>query len=294
MRKPTLDLDILRSFAAGVELGSFAKAAERLGRSTSAVSAQIRRLEEQTGTAIFRKTGRGLGLTNAGEVLLSYAHRLLDLNDEAIVAVNGTAAERWLRIGLQEDFSETLLPRILLRFASAHPKVRIEARVARNTELIDLVATGRLDFVIVWDNDINSSQDPERTMIATAPVRWIGPYKYKLDWGSGFLPLVTYDENCWFRSIATTALRRIDRSWRIALTSPSLAGIWAGVSAGLGVTIRTPLGLAPDVKVLDETEYGLPRLGSISVAIRRKNVMRDPLSDRLESIVVEEVCNLCQ
>src|SRR5579871_2716995 len=93
MRRITLDLDVLRSFATGTELGSFAKAAERLGRSTSAVSAQIKKLEDQAGTAIFRKAGRGLALTEAGETMLSYARRLLDLNDEAIVAVHGMAVE---------------------------------------------------------------------------------------------------------------------------------------------------------------------------------------------------------
>jgi DNA-binding transcriptional LysR family regulator len=175
MRKPTFDLDVLRSFAVGMELGSFAKAADRLGRSTSAVSAQIKKLEELSGTAIFRKAGRGLALTNAGETLLSYAHRLLDLNDEAIIALHGIAAEGWLRIGLHEDFGETLLPRILGRFARAHPKVRIEARIARNAELLDRVTKGRLDFALVWDDGISSLHNPHRTTIATVPVRWIGP-----------------------------------------------------------------------------------------------------------------------
>src|ERR1700742_1926169 len=106
MRRITLDLDVLRSFATGMELGSYAKAAERLGRSTSAVSAQIKKLEDQAGTASFRKAGRGLALTEAGETMLSYARRLLDLNDEAIVAVHGMAVEGVLRIGMQEDFGE--------------------------------------------------------------------------------------------------------------------------------------------------------------------------------------------
>jgi len=129
MRRATFDLDVLRSFVAGVELGSFAKAADRVGRSTSAVSAQLRKLEDQAGTAIFRKAGRGLALTDAGETMLAYARRLLDLNDEAAAAVRGLELEGWVRLGLQEDFGEVLLPEVLGRFARAHPKVRIEARV---------------------------------------------------------------------------------------------------------------------------------------------------------------------
>lgn len=296
MKKRTLDLDVLRSFTTGIELGSFAKAADRLGRSTSAVSAQIKKLEEQNGTAIFRRAGRGLALTNAGETLLAYAHRLLDLNDEAIIAVQGLAAEGWLRVGLQEDFGETLLPRILGRFARAHPKVRIEARVARNAELLGLLAKGSLDFALVWDNGTSSSDSPHKTTIATVPVRWIGPQNQdlQLDRTREPLPLVAYDDSCWFRSIGTTALERLGRTWRITLTSPSLAGIWAGVSAGLGVTIRTSLGLVPNVKVLDEAEHGLPELRPIAIAIHRKDIGPDPLAERLAAIVSEEVRFVCE
>ena len=82
MRRTIFDLDVLRTFSTGMELGNFAKAAERLGRSTSAVSAQLKKLEEQAGTPIFRKAGRGLALTDAGETMLGYARRLLELNDE--------------------------------------------------------------------------------------------------------------------------------------------------------------------------------------------------------------------
>jgi DNA-binding transcriptional LysR family regulator len=136
MRRTIFDLDVLRSFVTGIELGSFAKAAERLGRSTSAVSTHLQKLEEQAGTMLLRKAGRGLALTDAGETMLAYARRLLDLNDEAAAAVQGIELEGWVRLGLQEDFGETLLPEVLARFSRAHPKVRIEAHVIRNAELV--------------------------------------------------------------------------------------------------------------------------------------------------------------
>src|ERR1700754_4567690 len=96
MRKIIFDLDVLRSFVTGMDLGSFAKAADRLGRSTSAISAQMKKLEEQAGTPIFRKAGRGLALTEAGETMLAYARRLLDLNDEAAAAVRGVDLAGWV------------------------------------------------------------------------------------------------------------------------------------------------------------------------------------------------------
>ncbi|XLM19922.1 LysR family transcriptional regulator, partial [Chromobacterium piscinae] len=123
MRKTLLDLDALQSFASGVELGSFARAAEGLHRSTSAVSAQLKKLEEQAGVPILQKYGRGLEPTPAGEALLSYARRLLELNDEAVQAVQGAELAGSVRLGLAEDFGEGMLPQALGRFARACPEV---------------------------------------------------------------------------------------------------------------------------------------------------------------------------
>ena len=136
MARVNFDLDVLRTFVTGIELGSFARAADRLGRSTSAVSAQLKKLEEQAGTPVLRREGRGMALTESGETLLGYARRLLELNDEAASALRGATLEGRVRLGMQEDFGETLLPALLGRFARAHPKVRIEVRTARNQELL--------------------------------------------------------------------------------------------------------------------------------------------------------------
>jgi DNA-binding transcriptional LysR family regulator len=289
MMKPAFDLDVLRSFVTGIELGSFAKAADRLGRSTSAVSAQIKKLEEQAGTAIFRKAGRGLALTEAGETMLSYATRLLDLNDEAAIAVQGMAVVGIVRVGMQEDFGEILLPKVLGRFGRAHPKLRIEARVGRKNELMERIEKGRLDLAIGWDEGVATAA-VHKSDIATVPVGWIGPaVGSPSDQRDGEpLPLISYDDGCWFRSIGTAALDRINRPWRVALTSPNLSGIWAGVSAGLGLTIRTPLGLAPGVRFLDADEYRLPELPSIRLALYRSEAELDPVAERLADILTEE------
>ena len=172
IRPVTFDLDVLRSFVAGVELGSFGRAADRLGRSTSAVSAQLKKLEEQAGVPLLRKAGRGLALTDAGETMLAYARRLLELNDQASVAVRGTRLQGRVRLGLQEDFGEILLPQVLGQFARAHPQVRIEARVARNAELLERVAAGELDLALAWDHDATR---PHGVRLAELPLCWIGP-----------------------------------------------------------------------------------------------------------------------
>lgn len=158
MSRTNFDMAALRSLLAGMELGSFARAADRVGRSTSAISAQIRKLEEQAGTPLFRKSGRGLALTAAGEAMLGYARRLVDLNDEAAVAIRGVDLAGGIRLGLQEEFGEGLLPEVLGRFARAHPKIRIEAVVSRNADLLARIDAGRCDLALIWAN-VHQSPD---------------------------------------------------------------------------------------------------------------------------------------
>src|SRR5579859_4952575 len=232
MRRVTFDLDVLRSFVIGVELGSFARAADRLGRSTSAVSAQLKKLEDQAAAPLLRKSGRGLTLTDSGEALLSYARRLLDLNDEAASAVRGVELEGWIRLGLQEDFGETILPQVLGRFARAHPKVRIEGRIARNAELEDKIASGRLDLALVWGvGAACGTAEP----IAALPLCWLGSAAQAPMWRAGGdepVPLATLEAPCVLRTIACDHLDRAGLAWRVAFLSPSLSGLWAAAAAG--------------------------------------------------------------
>ena len=279
---------MLRSFAAGMELGSFAKAAERLGRSTSAISAQLRKLEEQAGTAIFRKAGRGLALTEAGETMLAYARRLLALNDEAAAALHGADLEGWVRLGLSEDFGEALLPAVLGRFARAHPKVRIEARIARSFDLLDRVGSGQLDLALAWGD---GGALPHAQRVAELPARWIGPAAGggALPYGRSDepLPLATLEAPCLLRTAATTALDRAGIPWRLAFVSPSLGGLWAAVAAGLGVTIRTDFGLPAGVRVLDPA--AAPALSSLPLTLLRAEAEPDPVTARLAAILAQSV-----
>ncbi|KGM35174.1 LysR substrate-binding domain-containing protein [Inquilinus limosus] len=290
MRRITFDLDVLRSFATGMELGSFAKAADRLGRSTSAVSAQLRKLEEQAGMPIFRKAGRGLALTEAGETMLAYARRLLALNDEAAAAVHGIDLQGWVRLGLSEDFGEALLPAVLGRFARAHPRVRIEARIARSFELLDRVGAGQLDLALAWGD---GGALPHIERVAELPTRWVGPAA-----GGGFfdsvgdrphepLPLAVLEAPCLLRTAATTALDRAGIPWRLAFVSPSLGGLWAAVAAGLGVTIRTDFGLPGSVRVLEPARA--PALPALPLTLLRAEAEPDPVTARLAAILTRSV-----
>lgn len=288
MRRLTFDLEVLRSFVHGIELGSFAKAADRLGRSTSAVSAQLKKLEEQVEAPILRKAGRRLLLTPTGETLFTYAKRLLELNDEAATAVRGVDLEGCVRLGLQEDFGEHLLTEVLGNFARAHPRLRIEAQVARNAELLDLVGSGRLDLALAWDAADSKPPTPYRQFVGQLPLCWIGRDDDSAYPNAAPLPLIAFEAPCLIRSAAIQALDQAAIPWRLAFTSPSLSSIWAAVGAGLGVAVRTRAGLPPQLRVL----AGLPALPDIGLVLHRAEAEPAPPVALLAEIMLAKLNEL--
>jgi DNA-binding transcriptional LysR family regulator len=283
MARINLDLDVLRSFATGMELGSFARAAERLGRSTSAVSAQLKKLEDQAGTPLLRKAGRGMALTEAGEVMLGYARRLLDLNDEAVTAIRGAQLEGRVRLGLQEDFGEYVLPEVLGRFKRAHPRLRVEVHIARNAALAQALEAGRLDLALAWET---SWRAPHMQPLRRLPMRWIGTGALPYESGEP-IPLVLLDAPCLMRTAAIDALDRAGLAWRIAFTSASLAGTWAAVQAGLGISVRTPFGLPARLRTLDDAD--LPALPQLGLALYRVEAQPAPAAARLAELIVQQL-----
>ncbi|MDV4169579.1 LysR substrate-binding domain-containing protein [Rhodovulum sp. FJ3] len=245
--RPTFDMDALRTMVAGVELGSFARAANRLGRSQSAVSMQLKKLELQAGQQLFRKAGRGLATTEAGDRLLAYARRILALNDEAAASVNATAVGATVRLGLPQDFAEDILPMVLERFSSKWPGVHIEARAGRNYSLETDVSDGGLDIAILFALAGSGKDD---TLIARLNMVWLAPWKAPSDEADNAMPLVMFDHPCLFRQAAIEALEAAGQPWRAALTTPSLQGVWAALRTGLGVTVRTTYGCPDDLDVV--------------------------------------------
>lgn len=263
--RANLDMDALRSFVLGVELGSFSKAADRVGRSASAVSEQMTRLEAQAGKQLLRKQGRGLIPTDAGETMLGYARRLLELNDEAVSTVRGADLEGWVRLGLPQDFAERWLPEVLGRFARQNPRVRVEVRAERSSDLVERVEAGKLDLALTW----GVPEGPHTERLMELPIRWIGPADRALEWRAGEpVPLVAFEPPCRFRAAGVTALDAAGIPWRLAFTSPSLTGLWAAVAAGLGVSLRTPAGLPGNVRVIDAEVPRLPALPRIALSLR--------------------------
>ena len=283
MQLANLDMDVLRTLAVAMDLGGFSKAAERLGRSQSAVSLQMRRLEERVGRPLFRREGRGLALTDAGDVVLSYARQILELNDQAVAAARGIAIGGSVRFGVPQDFGDSWLPGVLARFSRAHPSVLIEVRVDRANKLVERIAEGGLDLALMWGNPSVANT----VTVQRLPMVWIGLKGYAVPRGDT-VPLALFESPCVFRQPGVEALERTHRPWRLAFTSPSLSGLWAAAAAGLGVTVRTPLGLPSPLAVLGKSS-GLPKLPQIALSLYTAQPEPPQAVARLREILIEEL-----
>ena len=263
-RTQALDLDALRSFVVGIESGSFALAAKRLCRSTSAVSAQLKKLEMQCGVALVVKNGRRLALTQHGEIVLGYARRMLALNDEAQRALQGELLQGEIRIGMQEDFGESLMPGMLGQLKRHHPGLRISARIDRNHALLSGLAEKTLDMALMWQPD-TPLQDAR--LLGRCQLEWV--YHRELDIDALLaqgepLPLVMFASPCLMRARATACLDRAGIPWRVMFVSHSLSGIWAAVQAGLGITVRTRIGMPDNLRIAGGQ---LPSPGNLGIVL---------------------------
>ncbi len=283
MSSPCLGLEALRSLIALTETGTLGRAGDRVGRTPSALSQQITRLEEQLGVMLVRRTGRTLVLTDAGVVLERYARRLLALNDEAVTAVSGFTLAGTVRVGLAADFSENWLPSLLGRFARAHPGVHLEAATGRTRELLARLDAGTLDLALCYGP---TAERPHTEVLITAPLRWIGPEGWQPPEDGG-LPLCLFDAPCQFREAALAAAENAGLRWRIAYTSPGLAGLWAGVRAGLGLTVRTAEACPPDLTVLDAAL--LPPLPMLPLSLCLGGRVATPAVESFRSVLREAV-----
>lgn len=292
MKKITYDLDALRSLTVGIDAGSFAKAAVYLCKSTSAISAHLKKLEEQTGQLIVEKDGRHLKLTPAGEILYSYAKRMLTLNDEAVQSLGNMDLAGTVRVGFQEDFSEHLLANVLAEFSRAHPHVAIEACIARNAELIAQINAEQLDLALAWAGNVDTAHS---VLLGELPLHWIGRsgQNFQLGRENGEpIPLVLFEAPCLIRQQVLNLLDEARIPWRIVLTSQSLAGIWSAVNAGLGFTVRSRAGLPQTLQCMSASELDLPQLPPLGIRLHHARAKDDRILDTLQKNIMMELDRL--
>ena len=249
-----LPTNVLRSFVAIVDAGSMLQAADQVYVTQSALSLQIRKLEELLQQSLFVRDGRRLSLTPAGELMLDYARRVLALHDEAVATIGSGQFAGPIRIGMVQDFAEALLGGVLARFAELHPELQIYARVAGTAELLGLIGRDQLDVAIGYADPGDAAE------ISRAPMAWYGDGRLT---DRDVIPLAVLEKPCRFREAAAAALDAAGRPWRIAIETPNLSTLRAAVEAGLALTCRTPLFLPEAVQLRHAALPALPEVACI-------------------------------
>jgi len=225
-----LPTQLLRTFVEVVDAGSMLQASENVFVTPSAVSLQIKRLEDIVRTPLFYRDRRKLTLTTAGEVLERYARDMLSLNDEAFELLAGQRATGPLRIGMVEDFARTLLAVTLRRFTALNPDAQLNIRVSGSQDLRELIAANRLDIALCI------SAPSDKDVVTTRRVHWFGEESLAQ---KDVIPLALLEKPCLFRAQAVAALEAAGLAYEVVVETASVSALQAAVGAGLGITPRT-------------------------------------------------------
>ncbi|EIK53856.1 LysR family transcriptional regulator [Stutzerimonas stutzeri TS44] len=276
---PGIDTELLRSFVAIADHGGFTRAAEAVNRTQSAISMQMKRLEEDVlQRPLFERSGRQVSLTAEGQVLLGYARRILKLHGEVMTTLREPHMVGAVRIGTPDDYVMRFLPGILAQFAQAYPLVQVELHCEPSYQLLQ-------------------RQDMDLTIVTREPGTEIGQLlrQERFVWAeaAGYdlhqqrpMPLAMFNSGCFCRAWVCNALDAAEIDYRIAYTSPSLAALMALVGAGLAVTAQLRSLIPPQLRILGEGE-GLPPLPQCSIVLLRNPRCQSPVSEALAEHIVE-------
>ncbi|MEH6492560.1 LysR family transcriptional regulator [Halopseudomonas sp.] len=275
---PLLELDVLRSFIAIAETGSFSRAAAQVHRTPSAVSMQIKRLEELLGYQLLLRTPKRARVTTEGEALLGFARRMLSLNQEALRQFYHPEITGSVRLGTSDDVGTRILPAVLSSFARSYPGVQVDVVVGRSIDMLEQLARCELDLALVTSGNHATSG----RVVYTEQLVWTecagGQAATRRP-----VPLSLASAGCVWREAALAALDRANIAYRIAYVSEHCTGQQAAMVADLAIA-PFPRGLvSKPLKIVDDAA-GLPPLGSYQILLER-SIQSGPLVDALQSFV---------
>ncbi|GAA0764990.1 LysR substrate-binding domain-containing protein [Ideonella azotifigens] len=257
-----LQLDWMRAFVAVVDAGSLTAAAPLVHRSQSALSMQLKKLEDAVGRPVLNRGPRHLELTPTGLELLGHARRLLEVHAQAQAALHGPALSGRVSLGVPDDYAATYLTPVLRSFATRHAGVEITLVCEQSTSLLPKISRGEIDLALVSRDRANRG-----TPLFREPLVWVGAPQHEA-WRRDPLPVATYEVGSLVRKHALAALDAQRRAYRVAYNSASLAGQLAAVESGLAVAVLTRCCLPPGLQLLQD-KHGLPALPSVEVAVVR-------------------------
>jgi DNA-binding transcriptional LysR family regulator len=282
-----LDIDQLRTFLAIVETGSFTRAAEIVHKTQSAVSMQMKRLEERLERPIFARDGRASKLTEDGDRLLDYARRIVKLNVEALAAFSDFALTGRVRLGVPDDYADRYLPEIMARFSRAYPGVELSVICEPSVELFERIAANELDLAIVTNCEASSrpveSFRRERLL-------WVTSNRHTTHREEP-LPLALGRPSCKWREAAIEGLEIMGRPYRVLYSSGNAGAVAAAVLAGLAVSVFPESGLRPGMRVLGAAD-GFPELPSCRVGLLRNPHQPSALAEALAEHIISSLDNL--
>lgn len=281
-----LDLDQLHTFVTIADTGSFTRAADEVHRTQSAVSMQMRRLEERIGKPLFEKEGRNNRLTDEGERLLAYARRLLTLNRETLAAFDDRALEGTLRIGTPDDYADRFLPEIMARFLRSNPRVELTVTCEPTAGLVELLKRGHLDLAIVTHNE---AQRPSE-VVRREPLLWVSSANHATH-EQEVLPMAFGRPTCIWRRAACDRLDGMGRDYRILFTSWSATVITAAVLSGLAISVLPECALRPGMRVLGEAD-GFGALPDCRIGILRGHTARPEIVDAMARHIADSLDNI--
>lgn len=282
---PLLDNDHLRSLVAIAETGSFTRAAEIVHKTQSAVSMQIRKLEERLGRAIFIKEGRVAKLSPDGERLLDYAYRMLRLNDEAMATFRTKQLTGSVKLGVPDDYAERYLPEILARFTASNPGIEVAVICEPTPSLVANLDACEIDMAIIT----HSKRRGVGEIIREEKLLWVASARHCTH-EQRPIPLALGRDTCDWRRSAVTGLEAQGVPYRILYTSWNSAAVGAVVLAGLAVGVLPESAIRTGMRVLGEAE-GFPPLPSVAIALLRNQQRRDHVTNALADHILQSLDN---
>lgn len=280
----SLDIDTLRSLIMIVDLKSFSRAAERLGRSQSAISLQIARLEGLVGHPLLeRGRGRVVGPTARGAALIAHARQIIALNEQAIASMRRPAGSERIRLGVPADFLEREFSATLGEIRARYPRAQLSLRTDVSARLVEDVGCGRLDLAFFKRAP---SHDADAAIVASEPMAWFGDAA-AAQFGDP-IPLVAFAEGCAYRDEALRSLRRAQLGWTIACEAQSLSALIGAVKCGLGyAALPLRLGTRKQLSRAGRHTNHLPELDAIELALGFANGRELPFARAIATIIAE-------
>jgi DNA-binding transcriptional LysR family regulator len=283
-----LDVDQLRTFIAIAESGSFTRAADVVHKTQSAVSMQMKRLEERLERQIFARDGRASKLTEDGERLLDYARRIIKLNVEAISAFSDAELSGRVRLGVPDDYADRYLPEIMARFSRVYPGVELSVMCEPTVHLVERIAGNELDLAIVTNCDGNRPAETFRR----EHLLWVTSSRHTTHRQEP-LPLALGRPSCKWRQLAMEGLEQMGRPYRVLYSSWNAGAVAAAVLAGLAVSVFPESGLRPGMRVLGSAD-GFPELPFVRIGLMRNPHERSELAEALAEHIISSLDNLSE